>query len=72
MVVLRCGMYAHGHCGRSGEEMRESAVFTGLLIANILVAALFRNGDWPHALEVSYFEGLALLTHWICRKIDHE
>lgn len=52
--------------------MRESAVFIGLLIANILVAALFRDGDWNHALEVSYFEGLALLTHWLCRKIDGE
>lgn len=52
--------------------MKEVSVFTGLFLANILVATLFRNGDWQRALEVSYFQGLALFTYWLCRKIDHE
>lgn len=50
--------------------MKELSVFVGLLVANFLAEAMFRNGDWAHAIEVSYFQGIALLTFWICRKID--
>lgn len=50
--------------------MKELAVFVGLMMANFAVQAFHTNPDYLRAFEVSYFQGLALLTMWICRKID--
>lgn len=50
--------------------MKEAAVFVGLLMGNFVVQAFHTNPDYMRSIEVSYFQGIALLTMWICRKID--
>lgn len=51
--------------------MREIRVFVVLVLANFFSQYLFGE-QWMLAVERSYFEGIALLTYWLCRKIDGE
>jgi len=49
--------------------MRLFAVFVGLAIGNFFAQSL--SGDnYELALERTYFQGLALLTYWICTVIE--
>lgn len=49
--------------------MRELRVFILLVIANFFAQAIM-SGDYFLAIERSYFEGIALLTYWLTKKID--
>jgi hypothetical protein len=49
--------------------MRELSVFLSLSAANLFVQ-FFTSESYTVALERSYWEGIALLTYWICKKID--
>jgi hypothetical protein len=49
--------------------MREVNVFL-ILMASNLFAQFFTSERYEVALERSYWEGIALLTYWICKKID--
>ena len=48
--------------------MKELAVFIGLLSANFIVEALTTE-LYMVAVERSYFQGIALLTYWLCTKV---
>jgi hypothetical protein len=50
--------------------MKELTIFLSLTAANFVAETMFVGGHWETAAERSYFQGLALLTFWICRKID--
>jgi hypothetical protein len=69
MVVLWRDVYANWHCRRIGKEMKELTIFLSLSAANFVAETMF-GGHWELAAERSYFQGIALLTFWICRKID--
>ena len=49
--------------------MKELTIFLSLSAANLFVQ-FFTSERYEVALERSYWQGIALLTYWICRKID--
>ena len=71
MVVLRLDADGSRNCRKYYKEMREIRVFVVLVLANFFSQYLFGE-QWMLAVERSYFEGIALLTYWLCRKIDGE
>lgn len=48
--------------------VRLSAIFLGLTIANVLMAAF--TGQWPKAFDHSWFEATALFCVWLNFKLD--
>jgi hypothetical protein len=71
MALFRRDIDGYWNCGKYHKEMREFNVFLCLVCANFASQLLFGE-QWMVAVERSYFEGIALLTYWLCRKIDGE